>query len=120
MILLLAEVPVWIWIVLCGAIGGLARVMFTGGRNYRRIHLPNDEGDLIEFGWFGDIVVGGIAAFVIWSTGLGNPNPPASYGIAIVSGIVSSSILANYIDKQANRHIVKTLTDAMEKKVKKK
>ncbi len=97
-------------IFLAGALGGFLHSAYT-----RRLMLPRvkrvDGETIIVLGFLGDIPLGVVAAFFVWATGLGNPDPPQSYAIALVSGFTATQIFSGFMNSRASRHVNNVLTE---------
>jgi len=115
-----SEIATPILIILLGAIGGFARVIFTGLRKPHWLRPKNRKQNLFDFGSPGDIALGALSSYLFWTTGWGSHEPPVVYGLALACGILSSSIVGAYVDSRNNKYISNVLSDAIEKKLKNK
>jgi hypothetical protein len=56
---------------------------------------------LIDLGWIGNVIVGGAAAFVLWTMQITNTASPQVYGIALLAGLGGARVLNDLFEKQA-------------------
>lgn len=99
-------------IFVSGAIGGVLNSILNGFKK-PEIWKGNDGQVVYLPGFIGNILLGAFAAFIIWATGLGNPDPPQSYAIAMISGVSASRIFSDLLDKRILRHTTEILADEL-------
>jgi len=120
----MSTIPYWLLVtlvVLAGCFGGFINALIVGRGRLRQpelLNLPDNKGTVYDLGFIGNIIIGSTAAFVVWATGLGNPNPPHVYAIAIISGLSGARILNDYQEKRTltavRDYLAKELGEAIE------
>ena len=111
-------------IIVCGGIGG-----FVNALNASDLHLPHRQpGNVYSPGWIGNVVVGAVAALVLWGLYgpmakvvlIGEPSSAVHVSLtfadiagAIVTGIGGGRILSNEVEKKALTKMKDELTGAL-------
>jgi hypothetical protein len=95
----------------CGAIGGFVNALLAGD-----LHLPHREENVYSPGWIGNVVIGAVAALVVWGLygpmakvaliGQTAPGVQVVFTFAelagsIVTGIGGGRILSSEVQKKA-------------------
>ena len=102
-----------ILIIAFGAFGGVLNALLAGEPLSfpHRITLP-DKRTSLELGFFGNVLLGIAAAFIIWAFDLSNPEPKRQCATALLSGAGGSRILLDQLEKQKLVSSLKAIADA--------
>lgn len=96
-------------VIVLGVMGGFGNALLGGVlRRPRRVRLPDGTSGY-DLGWVGNAIIGGLAAFAFWAFGLSNPEPPAVYATALISGLGGARVLNDFLDKRSLKGTVNGL-----------
>jgi hypothetical protein len=106
----MSNIPVNVFTLFAvGVAGGFVNGLITGFRKAGIIKDSNGR-ESHDWGWRGDLLLGGVAALVTWASGLANPNSPQIFVICLFSGIGSARVFKGIMDDKLKDSIVKHLT----------
>ena len=87
-------------VIVAGFIGGFGNALLAGPlRPPRTVKLPDGTSGY-DMGWVGNAIIGSLAAFAFWAFGLSNPDAPAVYAAALISGLGGARVLNDFLDKR--------------------
>ncbi len=96
-------------VIVAGFLGGIGNALMGGVlRRPRRVKLPDGTRGL-DLGWIGNAIIGSLAAFAFWALGLSNPESPAVFATALISGLGGARVLNDFLDKRNLRGTVNGL-----------
>lgn len=96
-------------VIVAGFLGGVGNALLGGVlRRPRKVKLPDGTSGY-DLGWVGNAIIGSLAAFAFWALGLSNPEPPAVYATALISGRGGARMLNDFLDKRNLRGTVNGL-----------
>lgn len=90
-----------VWMFLIGVLGGVANsLLVEGGFVFPQMANEEKKGKVWKPGFFGNMILGGIAALATFLLGASRLDFFSQLGIALVSGVGGGNVLASLMQKQ--------------------
>jgi hypothetical protein len=87
-------------VIVAGGLGGFDNALLGGVlRRPRKVTLPDGTAGY-DLGWIGNVIIGRLSAFAFWAFGPSNPEPPAVYATALISGLGGARVLNDVLVKR--------------------
>ena len=105
------------WVILIGVIGGVANCLLVeGGFVYPQLTSEEKKGKIWRPGFFGNVLLGGIAALATYLLGASRLDFLSQLGIALLSGLGGGNVLASLMQKY-EIGVLKAQMDGLERTI---
>ncbi len=91
---------VWLGVIIAGAVGGFVNDLIPrveGGITLPGVSVSQDGKRRYHLGTLGNVIVGGVTAWVIWQLELLSTDPTKRYVISLIAGLMGGTALMNIV-----------------------
>lgn len=105
------------WVILIGVVGGVANCLLVeGGFVFPQMTNEEKKGKVWKPGFFGNMLLGGIAALATYLLGASRLDFSSQLGIALISGLGGGNVLASLMQKY-EMGVLKAQMDGLERTI---